>query len=176
MFDPATAQLVVTGGWTGPSSYATDTWVLNLGAETEGPGSVSGSTTLTGYDRTVPLPLTVQVENSAPYGWSISASADHAPSAGAATLPAFTVNGDGSSISAGTAQSTTCASNCGVSGTSVHYPVTLPTTGTATLFDQTPGSGMTRLNVALQLWLTIPATTTPGTYTDTITITTTTGP
>jgi hypothetical protein len=98
-------------------------------------------------------------------GWNVTASAT-ALTSGSQTMPAMSVTGG----------SFTCNTSCTVNPTnSVGYPVTVNTTA-GKVFNAAANTGKGTFNIVLTFSVPYPANAIPGTYTSTVTLSTSTGP
>jgi hypothetical protein len=162
------------------------------------PATVKWGATLNGFDlnRDGKLTYTLVDATGSGDGWALTASATQftnstgttrCTSTKPCTLPAsaLSVNGSSTTSKSTTGPSPTCAtgSTCTLpTYSAVTYPV--PITGKcatgvctpATLATAAPSSGMGAVDCATDWWLHIPANAAAGTYSDTITLTLSTGP
>ena len=173
-FDDSTGQLVVYGGWTSPTTYGTDTWILGQGPEALTNPTATTSTVLNGYDQTIASTQTIQINQPATTGWTISIAADHAPTSSTGTLPPLIVTGaTAASPTSSLAPTASCVTGActAPTGNTVSYPLIVPSTGTAALYSAAATTGTGRTGIPVKIWSTIPANTSPGTYTSTVTVT-----
>ena len=163
--------------------------VLSVG----GPTTVKWANALTGVTTNVSAALTLTAIDAtgSGAGWTLSASVSQVTDATGTTsckatktcrLPASRISFNGSST---TANSTarpvaTCAtgSTCTLPINSVNYPVTLTgsTPVPSILANAATTTGMGAVKLASDWWLAIPANAYAGTYTDTVTLTLSSGP
>jgi hypothetical protein len=153
--------------------------LLALGFATGGLGALSISTpagatfsvTLSGTDQTATYLLPFTVDSTKADGWNVSASATQFTS-GAHTFPA-----NGSSVVA-VAPPSTCTGSCILPAPtgSVVYPVTLPNTGGASIYNAAVGSGKSTNTMTATVQVQTPANIYAGTYTSTVTLQVAVGP
>jgi hypothetical protein len=120
-------------------------------------------------------------------GWSITAQETNASgftcsACSGASLGFLSVNGDGGDHTSATGPtytcdaSSTCSTNTANAGTVAGgYPITLSTSA-QTIASQKKGYGLGKATVDVAWWLSVPGDTPAGTYIDTITLSTDTGP
>ena len=162
---------------------------LSAGSLTiEAPATLSWAATLSGYNQYVDdaatlTPIDATGSNS---GWDAEVTSTTFTS-GSHTLPntSLTVNGSGSSQSSNSAPAASCASGstCTTPTSTtapVTYPMTVPANTSAPaaqpLYTADANTGEGAVNLASDWWVAIPSTATPGTYTNTITLSIVSGP
>jgi hypothetical protein len=156
-------------------------------------GSLSWAGTLTGVlqsiadTSTADQTYTVNDATGSSSGWNVTVSATTFTT-GTATLPdtgTFSTNGDPTSVSSTTAPTATCTGGTGTctlpTESGVTYPVAITTAATAptavTVYNATSGTGLGSIDIgSVGWWLTIPGTTTAGTYTSSVTMAVSSGP
>ena len=187
---PASAWATACSPTTGASSCTiSGSATLSAGSLTiEAPATLSWSATLSGYNQYVDdaatlTPIDATGSNS---GWDAEVTSTTFTT-GSHTLPntSLTVNGSGTSQSSNSAPAASCASGstC-TTPTSTTAPVTYPMTVPANtaapaaqpLYTADANTGEGAVNLASDWWVAIPSTATPGTYTNTITLSIVSGP
>jgi hypothetical protein len=142
------------------------------------PVTASWSTTLGGYDASVPEAVTVDVDSFGSAGWDLAVQASGLPASGSHQLTSPTVNGSSSSAGSASSPSQSCVGACTTaSGDTVTYPLSIPVAAPADLYNAAAGSGTGEIALATYWWIAVPAKTyAASAYSATVTLTLSNGP
>jgi hypothetical protein len=161
------------------ASAATATANITAGslAFVSAPPNVSFSATLNGTNQTVTATQALDVSDAtgSGAGWNITATTTTFATGGGPTLATTATT-----VQAAPTRACDSGSTCTLATNSVSYPYTLPAAGTAPtatkVFNAGAATGQGNQTVTVTWSLAVPATTTPGTYTSTWTLSLVTGP
>jgi hypothetical protein len=192
--EPAEAASCSTATPAGTTCTMTGTMTLGAGTLTlTGPssGSLTWGTTLSGLDQTATDTTstdqiyTVNDATGSYLGWHVTVSATQFTT-GSLTLSntgTLSTNGSVTSVTGTTAPSTACTASatCTLPTNTTTYPVAITTAATSptayTVYDDSANTGIGSVDIGgsasanpVGWWVSIPATTKPGTYTSTVTM------
>jgi hypothetical protein len=143
------------------------------------PASLSIPVTLNGYNQAVPGAFTIDVSALGYGGWDLTVQASGVPTSGTSTLADPVLNGSSTAAASSTAPVESCVGSCTLaSGDAVVYPLGVPSSAPADLYNAAVASGVGEVALATDLWVALPANLTlPGSaYTMTLTLTVSSGP
>ena len=173
---PATLLGIVTAT---PAQAATATATFTAGslAFVSAPPNVTFNDTLNGTNQTVTALQNLDVSDAtgSGAGWSITATSTTFATGGGPTLAT-----NATTVQSAPTKACDSGSTCTLATDSVSYPYSLPAAASAPtatkMFNAAVNTGEGNETVAVTWTLAIPATTTPGTYTSTWTISLNSGP
>jgi len=159
------------------AATATATFTAGSLAFVSAPPNVSFTATLNGLNQTVTATQALDVSDAtgSGAGWSLSATSTTFATGGGPTLAT-----NATTIASGPTRACDAGSTCVLATNSVSYPYTLPAAGSAPtatkMYNAAVNTGEGNQTVTATWSLTLPATTPPGTYTSTWTISLASGP